>query len=533
MAEKLNPISSSTSKRGVSNKSKVTRLSSLSDLSDFTFDKVQPQVRELEEAVLGGMMLDKEAATEVIDILKPESFYVEAHQHIFEAMHNLFGRSQPIDILTVAEQLRKMGKLEDIGGAFYLTQLTNKIGSTANIEYHARIISEKYILRELIRTSNMVIKNAYDETTDVFDLLDEAESNLFEITEQNLRRSYSSMSNLVQEALKQISILQQQDDALVGIPSGFTELDRMTSGWQKSDLVILAARPGMGKTAFALSLARNAAKYNYPIAVFSLEMSCLQLTNRMISAESGIPAEKLKKGDLHDHEWMELNAKVEALAEAPIFIDDTPALNIFELRAKCRRLKMQHKIEMIIIDYLQLMSGAGEKKAGNREQEISMISRSLKSIAKELDVPIIALSQLSRAVETRGGEKRPQLSDLRESGSIEQDADMVLFLYRPEYYGFDQDVEGISTKGVAEILISKHRNGALGTVKVKFIDKNAAFADLEVFDEDLQEGGLIPNEFITIASKMNNGSKPTDTGFSDDGGLIKEKENDEGDEVPF
>lgn len=475
------------------------------DLSNYVFDKVQPQALDLEEAVLGGMMLDREAVAEVIDILKPESFYLEAHQHIFQAIHDLFAKSQPVDILTVTERLRKLGKLEDVGGAYFVTQLTNRVGSTANIETHARIISEKYILRELIKSSNIVIRDAYEETTDVFALLDKAEQNLFSITEQNLRRSYDKMNSLVAQAIKQLESIKDHQEGVVGIPSGFVNLDRVTSGWQKSDLVIVAARPAMGKTAFTLTLARNAAvDFNRPIAVFSLEMSSIQLVNRLISAETGIPGDKLKRGDLQRHEWVELTTKIEKLSEAPIFIDDTPAINIFELRAKCRRLKMQHNIQMIIIDYLQLMSGSTDKKGGNREQEIATISRSLKSIAKELDVPVIALSQLSRAVETRGGDKRPMLSDLRESGSIEQDADMVIFLYRPEYYGFDQDADGMPTKGVAEIIIAKHRNGAVDTVKLKFVSQNAKFVNWD----DNETGGIegLPplNDVITIGSKMNN-----------------------------
>ncbi len=508
MADLSGPIKPNTSKKSLAN-----RRNKQGDLSNYVFDKLQPQARDLEEAVLGGMMLDKDAVAEVIDILRPESFYLEAHQYIYEAINELFGKSQPIDILTVTEQLRKMGRLEAVGGPYYVSQLTNRVGSTANIEYHARIVSEKFIFRELIKTANEIIKDAYEETTDVFDLLNRAEQNLFAITERNLRRSYDQMNNLVHKAIHQLEQLKDQEDGLVGVPSGFTALDRLTSGWQKSDLIILAARPGMGKTAFVLSVARNAAvDFKRPIAVFSLEMSSLQLVNRLISAESGIPGDKLKRGDLQRHEWVELTTKVERLSEAPIFIDDTPAINIFELRAKCRRLKMQHDIQMIIIDYLQLMSGGSDKKNTNREQEISMISRSLKGIAKELDVPVIALSQLSRAVETRGGDKRPQLSDLRESGAIEQDADMVIFLYRPEYYGLTQDEAGAPTKGIAEIIVAKHRNGALDRVKVRFIANNAKFADLDVLDQEME--GLTPlNDIITLGSKMNDGS---DDGFANE-----------------
>ncbi len=467
------------------------------DLSSYVFDKVQPQARDLEEVVLGGMMLDKDAIAEVIDILKPDSFYLESHQEIYSAIMELFSKSQPVDILTVTEQLRKNGKLEMVGGPFYVSSLTSRVGTTANIETHARIISEKYILRELIRTSTEVIKHAYDDTTDVFDLLDKTEQNLFNITEQNLRRSYDKMEGLINQAIQQIEHLKDNTDGLVGIPSGFTALDRLTAGWQKSDLVILAARPGMGKTAFTLSLARNAAvENNIPVAFFSLEMSSLQLVNRLISSETELPQDKIKRGDLQAYEWEQLTHKVNSLTQAPIFIDDTPALNIFELRAKCRRMKMQHDIQMIMVDYLQLMTGSTNNKSGNREQEIGSISRALKNIAKELNVPVIALSQLSRAVETRGGNKRPMLSDLRESGSIEQDADMVIFLYRPEYYKIDQDEDGNPTAGMAEVIIAKHRNGATDTVKTRFIGKYAKFADLETF-----EGPNDPH--MTLSSRMN------------------------------
>lgn len=473
-------------------------------------DRVPPQARDLEEVVLGGMMLDKDAVAEVIDILKPESFYVEAHQLIYEAIYDLFAKSQPIDILTVCEQLRRNAKLDEVGGPYYVSQLTMRVGSTANVEHYARIVAEKHIMRELIKNSNQIIKDAYDDTSDVFELLDKAEKGLFSITEQNLRRSYDSMNNLVATAIKQLESIKNHAGGLIGVPSGFSDLDRLTAGWQKSDLVILAARPSMGKTAFVLNLARNAAiDYKRAVAVFSLEMSSIQLVNRLITAETGISSEKLKRADLQPHEWVQLTSKIENLASAPIFIDDTPGINIFELRAKCRRLKMQHDIQLIVIDYLQLMSGgsSNDKKGGgtgNREQEISLISRSLKSIAKELEVPVIALSQLSRAVETRGGDKRPQLSDLRESGSIEQDADMVLFLYRPEYYNLTQDDEGNSTAGVTEIIVSKHRNGALKTVKVKFVKELTRFSDYDA-DTDFGETHFnTVNDVITLSSRMNN-----------------------------
>lgn len=472
--------------------------------------KLPPQAIELEEAVLGALMLEKDALSAVIDILKPESFYKDTHQRIFRAIQRLFESSQPIDILTVTAQLRQNGELEMAGGAYAITELTNRVASAANIEFHARIISQKFIQRELIRISTDIITHSYEDTTDVFELLDKAEKNLFSITEGNLRRNYDNMSDLIRKSIEQMESLRDKEDGLTGVPSGFTRLDRVTSGWQKSDLVIIAARPGMGKTAFVMSIARNAAvNFTKPVAIFSLEMSSLQLVNRLISGEAELPSEKLKKGNLAPYEWEQLNHKIGKLAEAPIFIDDTPALNIFELRAKCRRLKAQHDIQLIVIDYLQLMSGGIDGRNGNREQEIGNISRALKSIAKELDVPVIALSQLSRAVETRGGNKKPQLSDLRESGSIEQDADMVLFIYRPEYYGITEDESGNNMAGIGEIIIAKHRNGALETVPLRFIDKYVKFVDLE--DDALQSNpfplkpsdDFNPGNIIIRPSRMN------------------------------
>ena len=443
--------------------------------------KLPPQAVDLEEAVLGALMLEKDALSVVIDIVKMESFYNDAHQKIFEAITNLFQKSSPVDLLTVTAELRKMGSLEIIGGAYYLTQLTDRVVSAANIEYHARIISQKYIQRELIKISSEIINNAYDDTTDIFDLLDTAEKSLFEVAQNNLRRDTQKIDDVMRTAVDALEKLRDRTDSLTGIPSGFTALDRVTSGWQPSDLVIIAARPAMGKTAFVLSCARNAAVlHDKPVAVFSLEMSSLQLVNRLISGETEIEQEKLKRGTLADHEWTQLHSRIGKLTEAPLLIDDTPALNVFEFRAKCRRLKAQYDIQMVIVDYLQLMHGKADGKGGNREQEIGSISRALKSVAKELNIPVIALSQLSRAVESRpAASKRPQLSDLRESGSIEQDADMVLFLYRPEYYGLLEDEAGNSTAGIAEIIIAKHRNGELATVPLKFVGKFVKFQDLD------------------------------------------------------
>jgi replicative DNA helicase len=461
--------------------------------------KLPPQALDLEEAVLGALMLEKDALSAVIDILKPDVFYKDSHQKIFEAIQALFQRSSPVDILTVTAQLRQQGDLEMIGGAYYITELTNRVASAANIEYHARIISQKFIQRELIRISTEIISNAYEDTTDIFDLLDHAEKNLFDIAQNNLRRDSRKMDDIIRESLENLEKIKDKVDGLTGVPSGFTALDRITSGWHPSDLVIIAARPAMGKTAFVLSCARNAAvQFNKPVVFFSLEMSSVQLVNRLISGETEIEQEKIKRGHLAEWEWQKLHSKIGALTEAPLFIDDTPALNIFEFRAKCRRLKAQYDIQMIIIDYLQLMHGKSDGKGGNREQEIGSISRALKSVAKELNVPVIALSQLSRAVETRpGAAKKPVLSDLRESGSIEQDADMVLFLYRPEYYGLTEDEQGRSTIGIGEVIVAKHRNGETGTVPLRFVGKYVKFIDLE---EDFSNAGSNnPNPFAGIS----------------------------------
>jgi len=442
--------------------------------------KIPPQAPDLEEAVLGAMMLENDRLAEVIEILKPEAFYKETHKYIFLAIQRLFGNNQPVDILTVTEELRQSGELELVGGPYYITMLTNRVASAANIEFHSRIILQKYIQRELIRVSSEIIRDAYEDTTDVFDLLDKAETGLFSISESSIGKSYMDMQSIIKEAIKEINAGREHEGQLRGVGSGFSELDRITSGWQKSDLIIIASRPGMGKTAFALTMARNAAvDFKKPVAVFSLEMSAIQLVTRLISSETEIPQEKLRKGTMADFEWEQLNAKITSLIDAPLFIDDTAALSIFDLRAKCRRLKARHNIQLIIVDYLQLMQGNQDTK-GNREQEISSISRALKSLSKELDVPVIALSQLSRAPEKRSAAAKPILSDLRESGSIEQDADMVLFIYRPEYYKIDVDETGESTSGMAELSISKNRNGPLKDVKLKFISKFAKFVDLEM-----------------------------------------------------
>jgi replicative DNA helicase len=450
-------------------------------LIDLELGRIPPQALELEEAVLGALLIDKNALTETVEILTPEIFYKTEHATIYKAIQDLFAGSHPVDILTVAQHLRKAGQLDEIGGEYYLARLSQKVASSAHVEYHARIIVQKHIQRSLIYAANDIIRDAYDETTDVFELLDEAESKIFEIAEQNIKKSGDTAESLIKEALHNIEEISKKS-GLSGVPSGFVGVDKITSGWQKSDLIIVAARPGMGKTAFVLSMGRNIAiDYQIPVAIFSLEMSSVQLITRMISSETGIPASSLRKGNLEKHEWQQLYQNLKNLEKAPIFIDDTPALKIFDLRAKCRRLKAQHNIGIIIIDYLQLMTGGGDGKNGNREQEISMISRSLKSIAKELNVPVIALSQLNRSVETRTGAKRPLLADLRESGAIEQDADIVSFIYRPEYYKIEEwdDKDGSSTAGQAEFIIAKHRNGSLDNIRLGFEDRLAKFYNLE------------------------------------------------------
>ena len=459
-----------------------------SNLINLERGKLPPQAVDLEEVVLGAMMIDKKGVDEVIDILSPEAFYKEANKLVYEAIFQLFENSEPIDLLTVSSQLRKNANLETVGGDFYLISLTQKVSSSAHIEFHARIILQKFIQRSLIKISNEIIEDAYDETTDVFSLLDKAESRLYEVTQGNIKKSSETAQSLVIQAKKKIEEISNKE-GLSGIPTGFTLLDKLTSGWQPSDLIIVAARPGMGKTALTLSMARNiAVDQNIPVAFFSLEMASVQLITRLISSETGLSSEKLRTGKLAKHEWEQLNVKVKGLEKAPLFIDDTPSLSIFDLRAKARRLASQHGIRMIMIDYLQLMTAGGSQKGGNREQEISTISRNLKALAKELNVPVIALSQLSRAVETRGGSKRPLLSDLRESGAIEQDADIVSFIYRPEYYKIEEwdDEERSPTDGQAEFIVAKHRNGGLDNIRLKFLGHLGKFDNLETFDSPFE-----------------------------------------------
>ena len=421
---------------------------------------VPPQAVELEEAVLGALMLEKDAIIAVQEYLTVEAFYTEEHRLIYRAITEL------------SMELKK------VGGAVYLAQLTQKVAAAANVEFHAKIVAQKYVQRELIRSATEIQKRSYDESTDVTELIGFAEGEIFKVSEGHVKRSVQHSKDIVARALAQIEEASKNSSSLNGVPSGFMSIDRVTLGWQLSDLIIVAARPSMGKTAFVLSMARNmAVDYDQGVAFFSLEMSAVQLMMRLIIAETGLAGNDVKSGRLSPEQWRHLESATKPLSNAPLFIDDTPALSVFEFRSRARRLKIHNDIKIIIIDYLQLMTGGNDSKNGSREQEVSFISRTLKAIAKELNVPIIALSQLSRQTEMRGGSKRPQLSDLRESGAIEQDADIVAFIHRPEYYGVTQDENGLPTAGMAEIILAKHRNGAVCDVPLRFIKEQARFAD--------------------------------------------------------
>jgi replicative DNA helicase len=453
--------------------------------------RVPPQAVDVEQSVLGALLIEREAIPKAIEILQADAFYETRHQRIYAAVQSLFERGNPVDLVTLTEELKRRGDYEGIGG-YYLSELTTRVASAANVEYHARIIAEKSLLRKLIATMTGVVGLAYDPTTDAFDLLDDAERQIFQISESQLRRGAVPMREVVRGTFEQLHSLHGRVGGITGVPSGFTSLDNLTGGWQNSDLVIIAARPSMGKTALSLAIMRNAALHPekaVPVAYFSLEMSAGQLAQRLLTSEARVDAQAARTGRLHDDEWPKLARAAGRLAEAPVFIDDTPGLGILELRAKCRRLKAEHDVGLVIVDYLQLMHGTMQSKNGNREQEIAQISRSLKGLAKELNVPVIALSQLSRAVETRGGDKRPQLSDLRESGSIEQDADVVGFIYRAERYGITVDENGNSTEGLAEVIIGKQRNGPIGSVKLAFVTQHARFENLTTYLAGDADGG--------------------------------------------
>ena len=445
---------------------------------------IPPQATDLEGVILGALMIEPDAILSVSEILRPDSFYKEPHRLIFEAMLELSAAIQPIDLYTVANALDRNGKLPAIGGPAYLAELTQTVGSAAHIEYHALIVAQKAIQREVIRAGGLIQRRGYDDGLDVADLLDFIESTVFAISESSIKREVQKASSVLTKTMRMIEAASQKKEGFSGVNTGFTDLDRLTAGWQPSDLIIVAGRPSMGKTAFVLTMARNIAiDQRQGVAFFSLEMSAQQLMMRLIVAESGIDSRTIRNGTVTAEQWARLERSIRPLETAPLFIDDTPALSIFEFRSKARKLKMQHDIKLIVIDYLQLMTAAADTKS-NREQEVAAISRALKAVAKELNVPIIALSQLNRSVESRGGNKRPQLSDLRESGAIEQDADLVAFIHRPEYYGLTEDEQGMPTNGIAEVIIAKHRNGAVDTVKLQFLKDQAKFTDLTEYSQN-------------------------------------------------
>ena len=465
---------------------------------------VPPQALDLEEAVLGALMLEHESIITVQEFVTADAFYTEEHRLIYKAVEELSAELKPIDLFTVTEKLRSKKQLTKVGGATYLAQLTRKVGSAANVEFHAKIVAQKFVQRELIRSATEIQRQAYDDEADVNDLIGFAESQIFNVAEGHVKRSVQSSEDVLRNTIRQIEEASRNAGAYNGVPSGFMSLDRITLGWQPSDLIIVAARPAMGKTAFVLSMARNmAVEHENGVAFFSLEMSATQLMMRLVVAETGLSSTDIRSGRLTPEQWRHLETSVKPLGTAPLYIDDTPALSVFEFRSKARRLKRHNDIKIIIIDYLQLMTGPQDSK-GNREQEVAFISRTLKAIAKELDVPIIALSQLNRTTEARGGSKRPQLSDLRESGAIEQDADIVAFIHRPEYYGFTQSEDGTPTAGIAEIILAKHLNGAGAYVNLRFIKDQARFADIDA-------GTPVPAEsqqYDNYASEGVTGSAP-------------------------
>lgn len=444
--------------------------------------RIPPQAVEIEKAVLGALLLEKDAFAQVGELLTPESFYVRAHEQIFRAMLELNMSQRPIDLLTITEQLSRMGALESVGGSAYISDLTERISGAANLEYHAHIVAQKALSRRLISFSTEVLTRAYDDTEDVEDQMQQAEGDLFQLSQNNLKKDVRPVSSILKDAIQEIQNAANKAEGVSGCPSGFPAIDNLTSGWQKSDLIIIAARPAMGKTAFVLSMAKNiAVDNNIPVAIFNLEMSATQVVKRLISNVCEIQGELIKNGRLEPYQWTQLDSKLREIDGKPLYIDDTPGLSIFELRTKARRLVREKKVELIIIDYLQLLNASG-MNFGNREQEVSMISRSLKILAKELNIPIIALSQLNRSVETRKADnnnsKKPQLSDLRESGAIEQDADIVCFIHRPEYYGILEDAYG-STEGIGEFIVAKHRNGAVDTLRLSFRKEFVKFVPLE------------------------------------------------------
>ena len=469
--------------------------------------RLQPQALELEEAVLGACLIERDAFGLVSDYLKPQSFYDSKHQKIFAAIQTLAAENKPVDLLTVTEELRREGELENVGGPVTITELSRKVLSSAHIEYHARIVAQKALARELITYTSEIQRAAFDDGQDIQELMQLAEGRLFELSKSNMKKDFTQIDPIISEAYDLLRKAAARTDGLSGLSSGFTQLDKITSGWQNSDLIIIAARPAMGKTAFVLSMAKNmAVDQKLPVAMFSLEMSNVQLVNRLIVNVCEITGEKIKSGQLAPYEWEQLDTKITDLLHAPLYVDDTPSLSVFELRTKARRLVRDYGVKIIIIDYLQLMNASG-MSYNSRQEEVSTISRSLKGLAKELNIPIIALSQLNRSVEQRVGNadtpdsKRPQLSDLRESGAIEQDADMVCFIHRPEYYKIYKDSYGNDLRGLAEIIIAKHRNGAVGDVRMRFVGQYARFMNVGEGGESVAlEGDLV------TSSKINTGA---------------------------
>ena len=446
---------------------------------DPNFAHVQPQAVEIERVVLGALMVDSDAFSVVSELLKPETFYEPRHQKIYEAIRNMNMDERPVDIMTLNDELSKMGEIDKVGGVDYLMEISSQVASAAHVESHARILAEKYMQRQLIHFAGDIETKAYDSSVDVDELMQQAEGSLFQISQNNMKQDFTQVAPVVKNAVEILQRAASNKGGLTGIPTGYTGMDEITSGWQASDLVIIAGRPAMGKTSFALSIAKNVAvDYGVPIGFFSLEMNNVQLVNRLISNVCEVSGRKILNGQLDPSDWERLDKRIGRLTDAPIYVDDTPGLSVFELRTKARRLVREKGVKIIMIDYLQLMNANG-MKFGSRQEEVSTISRSLKGLAKELDITVLALSQLSRNVENREGleGKRPQLSDLRESGAIEQDADMVLFVHRPEYYHIYQDEKGNDLHGMAQIIIAKHRKGSTGDVLLNFRGEFTRFQD--------------------------------------------------------
>ena len=442
-----------------------------------SLSRMPPHNMEAEQSVLGCMLLDRESVAAATDFLKAEDFYAEAHKEIFESMLDIYDHGDPVDLVTVTEQLRQRGTLEAVGGVAYISDLSMVVPSTANIRYYVSIVEEKSILRRLISVCNEIIKQSYEAREELDLIIDHAEKSIFQITQRNTSSDFEPIKTVLLEAYARIEEMSKNKGKIIGIPTGFTDFDQKTSGLQPSDFILVAARPSMGKTSFVLNIAQHAALHeNVPVAIFSLEMSREQLVQRMLSSEANVELQKIRTGDLDEREWIKLVEAAGPLSQAPIYIDDTPGISAMEIRSKARRLKMEKGLGMIIIDYLQLMTGRG--RVENRQQEISEISRSLKALARELSVPVVTLSQLSRAPEART-DHRPMLSDLRESGAIEQDADVVVFIYRDEYYNPDTE-----KKNIAELIISKQRNGPTGTVELVWLGQFTKFAN---YDKTHQE----------------------------------------------